>query len=152
MIFRVIFLHYFNTIRHHQASGTVFWLLDVFRKNFKCEFRICTLFDLGKMAGSRFLFFSHTQALTSRVGCRIFRASPKVGSYFEFDWWFEFAGFRIHQVGIIVMVIPLCVFELPSLFRIVSGHIPIGTLMDGKQLRSFLILSIVNGFAFTHYK
>ncbi len=60
--------------------------------------------------------------------------------------------FRIHQVGIIVMVIPLCVFELPSLFRIVSGHIPIGTLMDGKQLRSFLILSIVNGFAFTHYK
>ena len=56
----------------------------------------------------------------------------------------------MHQVGIIVMVVPLC--ELQSLFRIVSDHIPIGTLMDGKQLRSFFILSIANGFAFTHYK
>jgi len=80
---------------------------------------------------------------------KLFRASPNGGSYLIDDLNLQF---RIHQVGIIVMVIPLCVFELPSLFRIVSGHIPIGTLMDGKQLRSFLILSIVNGFAFTHYK
>lgn len=80
---------------------------------------------------------------------KLFRASPNGNSQLIDDLNLQY---RIHQVGITAMIIPLCVYELPALFRMRFGHDTVDVLGDQNQMWRFLMLSAVNGFAFTHYK
>ncbi len=77
---------------------------------------------------------------------KLFRASPNGGSQLIDDLNLQF---RIHQVGIIAMIIPFIVFDLSSLLRVLFDFSP---LISGRQFRRFFVISLINGFAFTHYK
>ena len=61
--------------------------------------------------------------------------------------------YRVHQIGLLVMFLPLCLFELPALIRFWLSHSAIGLMFTTREeLQKFFILIVINGFAFTHYK
>ncbi len=76
---------------------------------------------------------------------KIFRSSPNGNRAILDDLNLQY---RIHQVGLCIMVLPLILYEAPRLSRVIIA----GISSRGGGMWNFLCLSIINGFAFTHYK
>ena len=61
--------------------------------------------------------------------------------------------YRVHQMGLLVLFLPLCLYELPTFIRFWLSHSAIGLMFTTREeLQKFFILLVINGFAFTHYK
>lgn len=58
--------------------------------------------------------------------------------------------YRVHQIGFMVILIPVLVLDLPTLLEIWHPKRAVGAL-DELELDRFLILLLANSFAFTHY-
>ena len=61
--------------------------------------------------------------------------------------------YRVHQIGLLVMFLPLCLYELPTFIRFWLNHSAFGFMfMTREELQKMFVLIVINGFAFTHYK
>lgn len=58
--------------------------------------------------------------------------------------------YRVHQIGFMVILIPVLLLDLPTLLEIWHPKRAVGAL-DELELDRFLILLLTNSFAFTHY-
>ena len=77
---------------------------------------------------------------------KLFRASPIGSSGAMDDLNLQF---RMQQVGMTVFAIPLVFWDLPNVIRYIFA--PSDILGEGGYMR-YILLSLLNGFAFTHYK
>jgi len=86
---------------------------------------------------------------------KLFRASP-LGSVAVMDDLN--LQFRMQQLGIWILIVPLLVFDLRLFVGTVMERggvrevLSVGNDMVGRGLMDYVGLAMVNGFAFTHYK
>ena len=79
---------------------------------------------------------------------KLFRASPDGSKNVVDDLNLQY---RFHQIGILVLIVPLGLYEMPSAVRYWLGYASDSDLV-GSSCWTYCGLSIVNAFAFTHYK
>jgi hypothetical protein len=80
---------------------------------------------------------------------KLFRASPHGTTQMVDDLNLQY---RMQQLGVAILLIPVMVFEMPSLFnRVWTLSVHIGLLRSG-MLQRYIGLALVNGFAFASYK
>jgi drug/metabolite transporter (DMT)-like permease len=78
---------------------------------------------------------------------KLFRRSPNGSKALVDDLNLQY---RVHQMGLIVMIIPF-LYEVPAYVRLWL-HDSAGGFLSREELQKFVVLTVVNGFAFTHYK
>ena len=80
---------------------------------------------------------------------KLFRASPEGSSQAIDDLNLQL---RMQQIGVMLLVVPVIVFDLPGIFSSVwQLSSQVGLIGSGVLFR-YLALSLVNGMAFTSYK
>jgi len=77
---------------------------------------------------------------------KLFRQSPDGSKALVDDLNLQY---RVHQMGLVVMILPF-LYQLPSCIQLWLHHSAVG-LMSRMELQKFVVLIVVNGFAFTHY-
>jgi drug/metabolite transporter (DMT)-like permease len=80
---------------------------------------------------------------------KLFRASPHGTTQMVDDLNLQY---RMQQLGVAILLMPVMVFEMPSLLnRVWTLSVHIGLLRSG-MLQRYIGLALVNGFAFASYK
>lgn len=79
---------------------------------------------------------------------KLFRACPNGSRDMIDDVNLQYS---FHQIGIMILIIPLGIYEFPSILSYWFGNASEGRIV-GSTLWAYCGLSIVNAFAFTHYK
>jgi len=80
---------------------------------------------------------------------KLFRASPIGRPHVVNDIYMQYL---IHKIGVVVMVVLVVWLDFSSLIPMWYESIMVGGILSSsQQMVSFLLLSLVNGLAFTHY-
>jgi drug/metabolite transporter (DMT)-like permease len=80
---------------------------------------------------------------------KLFRASPMGRPSVVNDVSLQYL---IHQIGVMVMTVLVILLDASSLLAKLYESISTGGILFSDQMGRFMLLSVVNGLAFTHYK